>query len=244
MTETAFTRTHPQPASDRAYYFVRALFRALVWLLLRVEIVGRENIPAGGSFLITTNHLSFFDSILVFCIVPVRMVAFGADKWRRTPIVRHVCEMLGIIWVTRGEADADAIKATLAILKNGGRIGMAPEGTRSKTGGLQAGKGGAAYFADRARVPILPVGQAGTDKVIGSWKRLRRPHVRVVFGQPYSLPSTGRAKGPQLDAFTDEIMCRIAALLPPDYRGVYADHPRLLALLADPAEPVPAVPVK
>jgi 1-acyl-sn-glycerol-3-phosphate acyltransferase len=240
MTDTAFTRTHPQPASDRVYFFVRAVFRALVKLLISVEVVGRENIPASGGYLVTTNHLSFFDSILVFCEMPQRMVAFGADKWRRTPIVRHVCEMLGIIWVARGEADTDAIKATVAILKGGGRIGMAPEGTRSKHGGLQKGKSGAAYFADRARVPIVPVGQTGTEQVIASWKRLRRPRVRVTFGALYSLPSTGRAKGPQLDEFTDEIMCRIAALLPPEYRGVYAEHPRLAALLAAQSPSVPA----
>ena len=239
MTAT-YTSTHPKPAPDWVYYFVRSLFSALVRLLIRVEVVGRENIPAGGAFLITTNHLSFFDAVLIFCFMPHRMVAFGADKWRRNPVVAQVCEMLGIIWVSRGEADTDAIKATLAVLKSGGRLGMAPEGTRSRAAQLQPGKPGAAYLADRARVPILPVGQAGTEAVIKSWKQLRRPRVRLVIGAPYTLPGNGRAKGPQLDAFTEEIMCRIAALLPPEYRGVYADHPRLAALLAAPPQPAPA----
>jgi 1-acyl-sn-glycerol-3-phosphate acyltransferase len=233
-------RIHPKPASDAVYYFVRSVFNAVFRTLINVEIVGREHIPASGGYIVTTNHLSFFDSILVFSLMPRRMTAFGADKWRRTPIISHVCEMLGIIWVARGEADAEAIKATLAVLKNGGRLGMAPEGTRSKTGGLQAGKSGAVYFADRSKVPLLPVGQAGTDKVIASWKRLRRPRVRVTFGPLYVVPSTGRAKGPQLEAFTEELMCRIAALLPPEYRGVYANHPRLAALLAAPGTPPPA----
>ena len=69
----------------------------------------------------------------------------------------------------------------------------APEGTRSKNGQLQPGKGGAAYLADRARVPILPIGQAGTETVLASWKRLRRPRVRLVIGPAYTLPTTGRA---------------------------------------------------
>jgi 1-acyl-sn-glycerol-3-phosphate acyltransferase len=226
------SRTHPKPASDGVYFFVRGLFALLANVLIKPEYVGRENIPAGGAYLITTNHLSFFDSVLIFCVMPHRMVAFGADKWRRTPGLRQFMEMLGIIWVARGEADTDAIKASLAVIKNGGRLGLAPEGTRSKVGKLQRGKAGAAYLADRARVPILPVGQAGTDTVIKSWKRLRRPRVRLVIGEPFTLPGSGRAKGPQLDSFTEEIMCRIAVLLPPEYRGVYADHPRLAELLA------------
>ena len=235
-------RVHPKPASNGVYYFVRALFNAVFRTLIRVEVVGLENIPS-GAFIVTTNHLSFFDSILVFCVIPQRMIAFGADKWRSTPLISHVCEMLGNIWVTRGEADAEAVKAILAVLKNGGRIGMAPEGTRSKSGTLQPGKSGAAYFADRARVPILPLGQAYTDKVIKSWKRLRRPHVVMNFGNPYLLPSNGRAKGPQLDALTDHIMCQIAALLPLEYRGVYADHPLLASMLSGQQTPAPAVSI-
>lgn len=227
-----YSHTYPRPASDRFYYSVRSVFSALVNLLIKPEYVGREHIPSGGAFLITTNHLSFFDSILIFCVIPHRLVALGADKWRRTPGLAQFMEMLGIIWVARGEADTDAIKTTLAVLKSGGRLGMAPEGTRSRSGRLQPGKGGAAYLADRTRVPILPVGQAGTETVLKSWKRLRRPKVRVVVGEPYMLPVTGRAKGPQLDEFTEEIMCRIAALLPEAYRGHYADHARVKELEA------------
>ena len=225
-----YSRTHPKPASDRVYYAVRAVFNALANLFIKPEYVGRENIPAEGAYLVTTNHLSFFDSVLIFCVIPHRLVALGADKWRRTPGLVQFLEMLGIIWVARGEADTDAIKATLAVLKRGGHLGMAPEGTRSKSGVLQPGKGGAAYLADRARVPILPIGQAGTETVLKSWKRLRRPRVRVAIGPAYTLPYTGRAKGPQLDAFTEEIMCRIAVLLPEAYRGHYAGHLRVAEL--------------
>jgi 1-acyl-sn-glycerol-3-phosphate acyltransferase len=81
-------------------------------------------------------------------------------------------------------------------------------------------------------VPILPIGQAGTENVLASWKRLRRPHVRFAIGAPFTLPGDGRAKGPQLEAFTEEIMCRIAALLPRGYRGAYAEHGRVAKLLS------------
>jgi 1-acyl-sn-glycerol-3-phosphate acyltransferase len=237
MTEL-YSRTHPKPAPGWLYYGVRGVFSALASLLIRTEVIGRENIPAAGPYLITTNHLSFFDSVLIYCIIPHRMVALGADKWRRTPGLRQFLEMLGIIWVARGEADTDAIKATLAVLKSGGPLGLAPEGTRSRGGKLQPGKAGAAYLADRARVPILPIGQAGTEHVLSSWKRLRRPRVRFAIGAPFTLPGNGRAKGKQLEDFTEEIMCRIAALLPADYRGAYAEHARVAELLGAASQPV------
>src|SRR5688572_15989941 len=100
-----YSRTHPKPAGDGVYYFVRAVLSALAHLFIKVDYIGRENIPAGGGYLITTNHLSFFDAVLIFCVIPHRMVALGADKWRRTPLLAQFLMMLGIIWVARGEAD-------------------------------------------------------------------------------------------------------------------------------------------
>ncbi len=237
MTDRA-QRTDPPAAPDAVYYFVQRVLRAAVGLLIHFEVEGQERMPTSGSFLMTANHLAMLDAVIGCIVVPVRMVAFGADKWRRSTFFRFVLELMGVIWITRGEADMDAIKAALGVFKRGGRMGVAPEGTRSLTGQLQRGKPGAAFLADRARIPVVPVAMTGTETIVSSWKRLRRPRVRCVIGVPYRLPGSGRAKGAELDELTDLVMCKIAALLPHDYRGVYADHPLLLSLLA--AEPRPA----
>jgi 1-acyl-sn-glycerol-3-phosphate acyltransferase len=231
-------RTDPRPAPDAFYFFVHRLVNALARLLWRYTVEGAENIPTSGAYLVVTNHLSIFDAPVVFMNVPARALMFGADKWRRLPIVSALVESIGVIWVTRGEADMDAMKAALNVLKSGRRLGVAPEGTRSPTGALQVGKPGAAYLADRARVPIVPMAVTGTETVIRSWKRLRRPAVTCRIGPPFVLPGDGRAKGARLDALTDEIMCTLAALLPPEYRGVYADHPLLRAKLPTASRPL------
>ena len=225
-------RTDPKPASDRIYYFVYSLIRLLVRLLWRHDVEGRENIPASGPYLLTFNHLGVFDTAAVLLSSPHRIIAFGADKWRRRPGARQLFEMMGVIWVARGEADLDAVKAALGALKSGRVVGIAPEGTRSPTGALIAGKPGAAYLADRARVPIVPLALIGTEKVGPAWKRLRRPRVKCIVGQPFFLPGDGRVRGPRLDEFTELIMCKLAAMLPPEYRGAYADHPLLREMLA------------
>jgi 1-acyl-sn-glycerol-3-phosphate acyltransferase len=89
-----------------------------------------------------------------------------------------------------------------------------------------------AYLADRAGVPIIPVGVTGTWRAVPKVLLLQRPRITVRFGKPFTLqPLTRENRSAALQNNTDEIMARIAALLPPEYRGVYAEHPRLLELL-------------
>ncbi len=230
-------RTDPPPAPDWVYFGLRALIAGLARMLWRFEITGREHLPASGGFIVVINHLSTFDAVVGFLAIPQRLLGFGADKWRRVWFTRMLLETAGVIWVARGEADMDALKATLAALKAGRRLGFAPEGTRSLTRTLQRGKPGAAYLADRTRALIVPLAITGTENVIPCWKRLRRPVVRGVIGEPFRLPGKGRAKAAELDDLTDLIMVHIAELLPPAYRGAYADHPRLQELLAGQATP-------
>ena len=105
-------------------------------------------------------------------------------------------------------------------------LGLAPEGTRSRTGTMQRGKPGVAYLATKANVPIVPIGISGQEKLHAEWKRFRRPRIVVRVGEPFVLPQVhGRHKTEQLQAMSDQVMCRIAALVHEDLRGVYADHP-------------------
>jgi 1-acyl-sn-glycerol-3-phosphate acyltransferase len=220
-------------ASPRLYELLRRVFVFLEWLLLKVEVSGTENVPREGAFLAVINHLSIADPTMVYVHIPRQMVMFVADKWKNTPGISHLANTVGAIWVARGEADLSAIKQAVAALKSGQPLGIAPEGTRSPTHRLQRAKTGAAYLADRANVPILPMALSGTERLGENLRRLRRTPVRLVVGKPFRLPPHGRAKADVLEAYTDLIMCHMAALLPPEYRGVYADHPQLKALTQD-----------
>jgi 1-acyl-sn-glycerol-3-phosphate acyltransferase len=98
---------------------------------------------------------------------------------------------------------------------------------------LLQGKAGAALMAARTDVPLVPVAILGSDKIYQGWLKLRRPSIKITIGEPYHLPEFDHVDRPAwLTACTDEIMCRIAALLPPEYRGYYKDHARLKELLA------------
>jgi 1-acyl-sn-glycerol-3-phosphate acyltransferase len=211
------------------------VIRFLVPVLTRFHIVNPEYISPTGGFLLTTNHVSRLDTpLLIPSTEREDVVAIVAKKYQKKPLFRWLLDRIGnIIWMDREKTDFSAIRQALNHLREGHIVGIAPEGTRSKDStGLLEGKQGAAVLAARAKVPILPVGIIGSDKVYQNWLRLRRPPITIRFGKPYELPAIDMEdREAWLNRYTDEIMCRIAALLPPSYRGFYADHPRLQELL-------------
>ena len=205
------------------YRIIRAIVNILLHLLVRREYVGLENFPQEPPYILVTNHLSVFDSPLLLTACPHTVRAFAAAKHKRNPVYGPLIAMMGSIWVRRGEVDRRALREALDLLKGGGVLGMAPEGTRARgTYVLQEGKTGPAYLATRADVPLVPVGLTGTEQIKDNLPRLRRTPVRVVVGKPFRLPESGRVRGQKLHEYADLIMRRIAELLPEEYRGVYA----------------------
>jgi 1-acyl-sn-glycerol-3-phosphate acyltransferase len=220
------------------YRVVRSIIRFVLWLLARMEIEGLEHIPARGPYLMVTNHLHWLDPPVLAVAYPHRPYIFVAGKWARHWFYGPFFRSLDGIFVKRGEVDRKALRQALAVLEGGGVLGMAPEGTRSKTGAMQQGRSGAAYMAYRASVSLLPVVLTGQEKVFPSLQRFRRATVRVAFGPPFDPPPTeGKASAAQAHAFAEEIMYRLSALLPPEYRGVYGDvvekRPDLMAVTSD-----------
>jgi len=222
---------------------IRSIVRFLYRNLAHLDIAGLEKVPLEGGLLITTNHLSRLDPPLVYVTVQRDdMTAMVADTYKKFPGINWLINQVHGIWVARGEADVRALKEARQYLQAGGALGIAPEGTRSKQGSLLPAKTGAAYLADKAGVPILPTATWGTEDAVARLLTLRKPRIYLRFGDPFRLPPVERRTREQdLQRNTDEIMCRIAALLPEKYRGVYADHPRLKELLEE-AQPVSTEP--
>lgn len=207
--------------NPRIYFFVRGVVRLLFTLLTRQQISGLENIPAQGPYLIVTNHLGTLDPPFIMAVFPAPIVVFAASTHRHDLFVGELMNQLGAIWVRRGEVDRQALRAALDALAAGEVVGLAPEGTRSKTGALQQGKIGAAYLATHADVPLVPVVLTGTEDAIAQLKRLRRPHLTATVGKPFRLPKSGRVSIAELEEYTDQIMRVLAEMLPEKYRGVY-----------------------
>jgi 1-acyl-sn-glycerol-3-phosphate acyltransferase len=210
------------------YRFVKGLVGFLLRLFASVRIEGAEHVPAEGPLLVVTNHLSYMDPPLILVAMPRRMHVFAARKYQSNPFLRWLFESMGCIWVRQADADPQALRDALEYLRAGGGLGLSPEGTRSKvTHALIRARSGAAYLASRSGARILPMAVWGTETLFRGLLRFRRGNLHARIGTPFLLEIPPHAKGDALDAGTDDIMCAVAALLPPEYRGVYANHPRL-----------------
>jgi len=208
--------------------------RLLFVLLSRLEVEGLENIPEQGGAILAANHLSRIDSPLIFGLIERNDVTgLVANKYKNNVFLRPLIEAVHGIWINREQADFQALKAAREYLQNGGLLGIAPEGTRSKTGSMRQAKTGVAYLAEKANVPIIPIAIWGSEKTFHELMRFRRAHLKVRIGEGFMLPPLDRTdRSGSLQRNTDELVCRIAALLPPEYRGVYSEHPRLKEILA------------
>ena len=217
---------------------IRWVLRRLLDLIAQVDVIGMENVPPTGAYVIATNHLGLVDATLVYYAID-RWDLFvpTAEKRQEIWFFRWLSKYLNLIFIDRFNPDPKAMRKIIGLMEQGYILVIAPEGTRSPVGSMQEGKPGVSYLAAKLNRPIVPVGLGGTeDKVIlDNLKHLRRSHITIHAGKAFTLPPLPkRDRDEALKADTDEIMCRIAALIPPRYRGVYADHPRLKELLGNP----------
>ncbi len=219
---------------------IRAIARFVLNIIARIEIIGSIDYQSGG-FIITGNHVGRLEAFLALLLAERDdVILILAEKYKQYAFWRYIARKVDAIWINRFDADFAALRAVLKRLQQGEVLAVAPEGTRSPTESLLPGKSGAAYLAAKSNLPIIPIGIVGTeDRIVKQrLKRLQRLDITIRVGAPYSLPPMPRAgRDAWLQEQTDEIMCQIAALLPPSHRGVYADHPRLWELLAERGSP-------
>lgn len=228
------------PGNATARKFFIGLLRLLMKLLLRFEISNAENISLPtGPLIIIINHIAFLDPVMVLGGFPRTIFPLAKQETFDFPVLGPLARLYGAIPVRRGEGDIQAIKSALQVLKQDGIILLAPEGTRSPTYQMQCGKEGAAMLALRSGATVLPIGITGTHRVKSRWLKLARPSVRLAVGVPFRLrPSRrhGRASREELAAMTHEMMYRLAALLPEEFRGVYQNLDNASGLYLSPVE--------
>lgn len=215
---------------------LRSIVRFIMGIISDIEVVGTENIPQGNINLLgASNHLGRLDTAVLLCVIDREDIIMAiAEKYKNHPLYGAIGRAVNGIWLNRFEADFSALREILVRMQKGGLMAIAPEGTRSKTEALQEGKMGVAFLASKSGYPVMPVALTGTEdrKVVESLKRFRRLKIKVVIGEMFTIEiPKGKGREEALRKATDEIMCRIAAMLPENYRGVYEDHPRLKELL-------------
>ena len=212
----------PMPLASRLLCWI---IRGLTRLLCRIRVNEIPTLPLHGPAILASNHSSNFEALIYYAyLAPRKRTAFGKRELWNNPVTRFVMQIWSIIPVRRGVADRGAFGRALRELGRGAYLGLAPEGTRSKSGVLSRGRPGVAILATAARIPVYPLACLGTNTIVAALRRGRRPEIAIRVGAPFvlELPTDSTRTSRDLRVATDEIMVRIAQLLPYELRGRYA----------------------
>lgn len=211
------------------------VLRSIAGIVAKVEVVGGEQVPDQGAYVLATSHISRLDTPLLMLSTSRKdIIGMVATDYQHSPF-GGILKKIGVIWINREGYDFEAFRDASAFLRKGGIVGLAPEGRRSKDGQLLEGKPGAVLLAMRNKVSIIPAAVLGSADMVKSFLKFKKMQIKVIFGKPFDIPQAeeGQNEKEILELGVTEVMCQIAALLPEERRGLYRDHPRLKVLLAE-----------
>jgi 1-acyl-sn-glycerol-3-phosphate acyltransferase len=232
-----------KPKRYWSWRIARGLMRKIMPLILKLDTSGVKPLPPTGPVVMIGNHTNFVDPVLAYIVQDRYIKGMTAAETYRRPVFNLFAWAVEAIPVDRGTPDREAIRASIQALHNEWVLYIAPEGTRNHDGTLQEGKAGVILILRHAgtNIPIYPIGFIGLENFWPNFKRLRRTPVRVVMGTPFYLdPPAGAGRREVREQMMTEMMAQIAALLPPEHRGPYADQagepPRYLRFASSPPD--------
>ncbi len=198
-----------------SYWFGHRLFRELARGLFDYRVVGAEKIQFAGPAIIACNHVSFLDPPCVGIAFDEMVYSFARKTLFNNPLAGKILRSWQVLAVDRDKPDAASLKATIRLLRDGHKVIMFPEGTRSYDGEPQSAEAGVGLFIAKSNAPVLPVRLFGTYEAYSrNAKTLRPAKITLVVGDLWqpdlkSYVETGKEL---YQALADEVMHRIAEL--------------------------------
>ena len=206
------------------FWFVNSMVKLGTGIMCRIDAPDLDKVPERGPLILYSNHTGQIEVPILYSHLQPRPVTGIAkvetwDSW----FLHWVFDLWNAIPIRRGEADIEAMRKSIDILKKGYMLAIAPEGTRNKTGALIKAQPGVITLALRSGAPLLPIAHWGGENFKTNIKRLKRTDFHIRVGQPFTLDTYGeRVTREVRQRMVDEMMYRLAALLPGTYRGAYA----------------------
>ena len=196
------------------YWFFHTLSRVVGSLLFRHRTLHRELLPESGGALIVANHVSYLDPSMVGAAFR-KPIYYLARKSLFKGFLGWLLPRIQVLPVDRGKGDIASLKRILSLLKEGNRVLIFPEGTRSPDGSLQSAEAGIGFIIAKCEVPVIPVRLFGAHECWPRSAKFPRPgRITLVPGLPVdfsTLPPelTGRERH---QACADEVMKALAAI--------------------------------
>jgi 1-acyl-sn-glycerol-3-phosphate acyltransferase len=215
VTEYRYTISYPRKRVARG--ITRALGRLVLPIAFRTHVAGRENFPQCGPLLVVGNHVAVMEAVMMAVYTPWQVEMLGAADIPHEKVTQIAIKIFGFIPVNRGHVDRPALKQALDVLKQGGVVGIFPEGGIWEPGTMRA-QAGVAWLSYRARTPVLPTYFGSTPGALGAALRLKRPPLTMRVGQlvPAARLPRGEARKAYLEAYAAQVMDAVNALCPAD----------------------------
>ena len=203
---------------------VKAILRPLLRAMAYITVEDLGNIP-DGPCIVAANHFSLFDVITIGLALPHHPHFMAKAELFKNPVLGWIIRKGGSFPVNRGAGDTWALEQAGRVLADGSILFMFPEGTRGKGQKvkLKRGKVGVVKLALDYQVPIIPTAVLGTEDFKIGWKR---NNIKIRFGEPLDVVALAGPPPHKHDVsreLTTVMMRQIAAMLPPEFRGFYAD---------------------
>lgn len=195
------------------YPLGKAVTHLLVRLLFSMRYEGLENIPEQGGFILACNHRSNFDPLLIAHKIPQQIHYLAKDELVQGAVVGSIIRSLGVVPIKRGTGDKNALDTAVSVIRQGGVLGIFPEGHRSPDGTPLRPRSGVALIAGQTGADVLPCAVSYGPKL-----GLRTP-ITVRYGKliPHAELGVDPASPSTLKGATRRIMEDIISML--DYKG-------------------------
>ncbi len=206
---------------------VNAVLRGFLRATCRINLEELKKVPQDGPLILLANHTYVLDGPMLYVFLqPRNLLAMAKKELWNNKILGWVMDLWRSIPVDRENMGRETMEACFAAIDRNEILAMAPEGTRSKDERLQQGKAGMAFIAHKKDAPMLPVVIMGLTSFGKNLKRFRRTPITIAVGKPFEIiQKGGRVDAATRDALIDEIMLRMAALMPEEKRGYYENRP-------------------
>lgn len=209
------------------YKIVAYIVKVATEILCRIDAPDLHKIPARGPLIAISNHTGQLEVAVYFGQLQPRLITGWAkmEAWDNA-FLNWLFNLWGLIPVRRGDGDTSALRKAIKALEDGLVFGIAPEGTRNITGKLKRAHPGAVMLAVHSGAPILPIAHWGGENFLKNLPRFKRTDFHMRVGEPFRLKLDGVKMTREIrQQIADEMMVRLAELLPQEYRGAYEKAP-------------------
>lgn len=207
------------------YKIVAFIVKIATGVLCRIDAPDLHKMPMRGPLIVISNHTGQLEVAVFFGQLQPRPITGWAkmESWDNA-FLNWLFNLWGLIPVRRGEGDTSALRKAIKAMEEGFIFGVAPEGTRNKTGQLKRAHPGAVMLAVHSGATILPLAHWGGENFLKNLARFKRTGFHIRVGEPFHLKLDGVKVTREIrQQIVDEMMIRLAELLPPAYHGAYAN---------------------